>query len=364
MLKGKRFLNSAKIAVIVMTLAAKLDLTRPLRFLNRVQAVNAFDDEITGRFTGKVYAADIIADDQEAVTYEAGNVELVTTGIPNVKIGSRIPQAVLNRMNSMSARGATGTEENAMEAFENRLSENLVLGVRQRQNAMVCAMMLDDFSYDRLGVKIVGSFGTPSDLKVTVATPWSSTSATPITDILTLVNYAAITYGQIYNRITLSQADFMNMVKTTEFKNLATALYRTAIDVAAVSTGNLPLMQRLAGDLLNMTIELEDATYNEKQPNGKVLRKRVLPAGKVLLSNREDDNNTMVMDLANGIVTESLVANLTGNAPEGLGGEQFGPIGYYTGREDLNPPDVVAWGVARCFPRKHVPEATAHLTVG
>jgi hypothetical protein len=363
MLQGQRFLNSARIAMIIMTLAAKLDLARPLRFLNRVQSVNAFDDEIIGRFTGQVFAADIIADDQEAVTYEAGKLELVVTGIPNVKLGSRIPQAMLNRMASMTARGGTATEENAMTAFENRLAENLVLGVRQRQNALVCAMMVDDLVYDRFGVKIIGSFGTPADLKATPVTPWTSTSATPITDIQTMVNYAATVYGQVYNRFELSQQDFLYMVKTTEFKNQATALYRTAIDVAAVNTGNIPLMRRIAGDLLNMTIEIEDATYNERQPNGKIMRKRVLPEGKVLLSNSEDDNNQMVMDLANGIVTESLVAGLTGNAPEGLGGEQFGPLGYYTGRPDLNPPDVTGWGVARCFPRKHVPEATAVLTV-
>lgn len=367
MLQGQRFLNTARISMIVMTLASKLDLARPLRFLSRVRMVNAFDDEIVGRFTGKVFAADIIADDQEAVTYEAGKVELVTTGIPNVKLGSRIPQGVLNRMASMQARGATGTEENAMVDFENRLAENLVLGVRQRQNAMVCAMMLDDFSYDRLGIKIVGSFGTPADLKVTVLTPWSdATNATPITNILNLVNYVETTYGQIYDRVTLCRSDFTNMVKSVEFRNLATAYYRAGGAVAfpqAVNVGNLPLMETIAGSLLNMSLEIEDATYNERQPTGTVVRKRVLPAGKVLLSNKSDDSNPMVMDLANGMVTESLVAGLTGNAPEGLGGEQFGPIGYYTARADLNPPDVVGWGVARCFPRKHIPEATAVLTV-
>lgn len=367
MLQGQRFLNSARLAMIIVTLAAKLDLARPLRFLKRVQIVNAFDDEIIGRFTGKVFAADIIADDQEAVTYEAGKVELVPTGIPNVKLGSRIGQATLNRMASMSARSATRTEEDAMTAWENRLAENLVLGVRQRLNAMVCAMMIDDFQYDRLGIKIVGSFGTPADLKVTVAITWAAnpTTATPIADILALTNYAATNYGQIYDRITLPRADFTAMTKTTEFKEKASAFYTNAIVSAnAVNTGNEPLMERIIGQLLNMDVEVEDATFNERAPNGSVSRRRVLPAHKVLLSNKSDDGNPMVMDLANAIVTESLVAGLTGNAPEGLGGEQFGPVGYYTGRADLNPPDVVGWAVSRAFPRKHQPEATAVLTVG
>src|ERR1041384_2155257 len=168
MLQGKRFLDSARFNRIIATLASKLDLMRPLRFLNRTPLVPAYDDELIGYFTGQVFAADVIADDQEAVTYESGKVEVVATAIPNLKLGSHIPQSQINRMASMEARGSTVQEEDAQKMFENRRAENLIVGVRQRMNAMICAMWLDDMQYDRLGIKIVGSFGQPSDLKVTL----------------------------------------------------------------------------------------------------------------------------------------------------------------------------------------------------
>jgi hypothetical protein len=49
----------------------------------------------------------------------------------------------------------------------------------------------------------------------------------------------------------------------------------------------------------------------------------------------------------------------------GLGGAQYGPIAYATPADaNLNPPGVVYWGVARGFPRKHLLQASAVLTVG
>jgi hypothetical protein len=70
-LEGWRFLSSSRFKMIVQTLAGKLDVTQPLIFLNRTPMVNAFDDEVVGRFTGRVLAADIVADDAEAVVYES-----------------------------------------------------------------------------------------------------------------------------------------------------------------------------------------------------------------------------------------------------------------------------------------------------
>jgi hypothetical protein len=362
MLQGRRFLNSARYSKIIETLSSRLDRSRPLRFLDRIATVNALDDEIVGRFTGNIYAADIIADDQEAVTYEAGRLELIAQQIPNLKIGSRIPQAMLKRMAEMNLRASTAVEEDAMRNYEMRLAEHQIQGVRQRANSLVAAMLVDDLSYDGLGVKIEGSFGTPSDLKVTPETTWDDTDATPVSDILSLVTHAADAYGQVYDRITMPLRVFQYVVRTTEFKQLATALYSTAILQTAVNAGNVRQMRTVLGELLEMTVEIEDATYKERTRAGVTVTKRVLPASKVLLTNSADDQNPMAMDLANGIVVESLVAELVG-APAGAMGMAYGPIGYYTGRPDLNPPDAVAWAVQRCMPRKHVPEASAVLTV-
>jgi hypothetical protein len=80
------------------------------------------------------------------------------------------------------------------------------------------------------------------------------------------------------------------------------------------------------------------------------------------LSFTGDDGQSSAYDFANGIVTESIVAPLIAGAPD-FGGEQVGPVAFYNGNRELNPPDLRAWAVARGFPRKHDKYATAVLTV-
>ena len=65
---------------------------------------------------------------------------------------------------------------------------------------------------------------------------------------------------------------------------------------------------------------------------GTVTTTRVLPQGKVLLSSKADDNNPMAMDFANAIVERVVQESIVGQGI--LGGEQYGPIAYYTGNRN------------------------------
>jgi hypothetical protein len=89
----------------------------------------------------------------------------------------------------------------------------------------------------------------------------------------------------------------------------------------------------------------------------------------VILSDSANDNNAGAVDFANAVVTESIVASLSGNnfagPGGGLGGPQVGPIGYSTlSSHDANPPGINLWAVARCFPRKFNKAAESVLTIG
>src|SRR5262249_13058234 len=150
---------------IIGTLAAKLDIERPLTFLGRLPLVSAFDDELTGRFTGRIMAADVIADDQRAVVQESISIDVLTDVIPNVKIGQRRGQRLLTRLKQFEAGQMTTVGENALRDWDNQLAENLLLGVRQRMNALACAMMLDAATYNRWGIQITGAtWGMPANL--------------------------------------------------------------------------------------------------------------------------------------------------------------------------------------------------------
>jgi hypothetical protein len=364
-LSQMRWLTTARLNRIIGTLAGSLEMERPLIYLQRLPLVPAFNDELVGRFTGKVFAADLIADDQEALVQESMTLDVVTHAAPNIKHGQRLGQKLLDRIRQLESGSMSVSGENALRDWDTRLAENLLLGVRWRMNALACAMMIDSFSYDRWGVKVSGgTWGMPSALKVTVGTAWSTAAtATPLSDIFGVNQVARLTYGIEYDKVTMTTPDFRNMVKTTEFANQATMILGAAflLTPAILQTKNDPKMQELARQVLGMTIELDDFQYNTRNNAGTIASTRALPTGTVLLSRSQDEGDGQVMDMANGVPTEAIAADLIGGY-EGLGGEQYGPVGYYSGRADLNPPDVTAWAVAKAFPRKHVPEATAILT--
>jgi hypothetical protein len=359
---GSRLLSTVRINRILRTLAMDLDVGRPLTFLDSTSIVDADESELIGRFTGKVLAADIIVDDQPAVVQEAGKLEFQSNTIPNLKIGQRLGQNHIQRLREFERRGVAENDDAFLD-WQNQLAENLLNGVRQRMNALICACRLDSFTYNRMGVQVTGSWGKPSNLKVTPANLWTNAGAAdPIADIQAMQTVAADNYGIQYNRARMSRADFRNAIATTAFKTAATVELGFAAAAGAVAALPETRKREVLARLLDMDIELEDGTFTEVANNGTKSVSRYLPAGKVELSRTEDDNNSAVFDFGNTVPTEAIVANLIANAPD-VGGETTGPIAYYTGRADLNPPDVVVWAVARGFPRCFVPEATAVLTV-
>jgi len=365
LIRGWQFLDSVKINTIVRTLADTLEQQQQLVFLNRTPIVDADDDDIVGKFSGQVFAADIIADDQEAVVYESGKFTFVTSSIPNLKIGQRLSQGMINRLARLRRGIGQRNDLRFLTDWENTMAENLVIGIRQRINALICAMQIDALNYNRLGIKLDNAtWGMPADLKVTPAVSWDTAgSATPITDMQVLANeYAPDVYGEVYNRATMSSKAFRYLTQTTEFQNRISGELRYNFGAGQLNTRDSGSMRQLLANILGMEIEIYDGTYWERSNAGTKQRTRVLPANKVILSNTQDDNNREAMDFANGVVTESIVSGLINEGD--IGGESFGPISYYTGNTDLNPPDIRAWAVARGFPRKHREEATAVLTVG
>lgn len=367
-----RFLNSARLNRIVGTLAAELEIRRPLVYLERTPLVAADDDELTGRFTGKIMAADIVTDDQKAVVNQSMTLELITNVIPNVKHGERMGQKFLNRIERLkNGTLAVTSGENRLKDWEAQIAENLLLGLRWRLNAMACAMMMDTFSYNRFGVQIAGaSWGMPSDLKVTVGTAWGAnpTTADPLGDILAIDQTARLKYGIEFDTVTMGTLDFRDMVATTSFANRAALIVQAHFltGPSALLTRADPEMKVLAQRILGKDIVLDDHQYNERASDGSITTTKTLPRFKIILSRAQDHGNAQAYDMANGVPTEAIVADMIGMAPAGLGGrEQYGPVSYYTPADDaLNPPGIDAWAVARCFPRKFIPESTAVLTVG
>jgi hypothetical protein len=360
-LRGGRVLNSGRFSRLMYDRAQRFEESRPLRYLARTPVVPADDDELTGIFTGRIFAADIITDDQEAVTYEAGQFEIVTNNIPNLKVGQRFTQGLINRLNRIASNLGTNNDLRTFLDWQGATIDRLILGVRMRMNALIAAMMFDDITYSRLGVQITASWGMPSDLKFSATAAWTNAgAATPITDIMVARDYAADTYGEAYDRITLTRANYRNLVKTAEFQALIPGALRIAVPANAFNARD-PRLQEILLDVLQMQVEIDDTRIREQSAAGTQTTTAVTPSGYCLLSSTADDQDPTAMDFGNGVVTESIVSPLIGG-PD-IGGDRPGPVGYFTGSPELNPPNLRAWGVARGLPRKHRKTATARLAV-
>ena len=114
---------------------------KPLKFLQRTPIVPATDQEIMGRYVGRVQIADIIADDAEAATYSSGKLTFETVKIPNLKHGYNLTQEQVNQLVSLqSSSGVTGNDMGLIQDWEMKVVDDLLLGIRQRMEALCVAV--------------------------------------------------------------------------------------------------------------------------------------------------------------------------------------------------------------------------------
>ena len=366
MAENLRFLQAVRVNRIMQTLQDVREMPSELVWSRRIPDIPALDEEIMARFVGRMQIADLISDDAAAVVYQTGKFTFESSAVPNLKHGASMTQAMLNQL--LKLQGTIADDMGIFSNYENRTIDSLLTGVRWRKEALFLAMLTDGFSYDRLGIKMANvSWGMPSDLKITTGVTWDTAgSATPVNDILQAKLVAKTRYGITFNRVSMTTTDFRYMIATTEYQNKAKQFLPPQLSFTNLALASLQQQQALAETTLGMTIELNDSRYWTQDANGTPTSAPFHPVGKVILSDSANDNRADVWDFANGVVTESIVADLVETSMiGGLGGAQYGPIAYATAANpNLNPPGVVYWGVARGFPRKHLLQANAVLTVG
>lgn len=358
--------NGVRVTRLMRALDDVRNLPQDLVWLGRTPVVPAVDGEIFARFRNRIMIADLIADDQKAAVYKAGKARLETTGMPNLKIGQLLTQEELKTFEAVIANGGIAEDpDNIVSDMENGILDALLLGVRQRMESICVARLLDGFSYDRLGIKLDNvSWGTPSNLKITVSNPWTDhTDATPVTDILTLKEVGKVQYGIEYDRLTLPQLAFREMIQCAEFQASARLFLAPNVSFVNLTIQNNEQMLNLAQNVLGFkVIETYDSRSWSQAEAGSITSTRFWPINKVALTATANDNNRGAADFANGVPTEVTVANMgalniMGTLPRGA----RGPIGYVTAEH--NPPQLTYWGCGRGWSRKHLLQESAVLTV-
>lgn len=337
-----------------------------LLWINRIPMVPALDEEILGRYTGRTLVADLIGEDQVAVVRAPQPIRLTQTKIPNLKHGEKITQRHMDLMRRIENNLSTARERGV---FDDYIASSLMLlknGVYHRMEAIHNAMLMDSFSYNKLGIIISGqTWGMPSDLKVTIGTAWTDTSnATPVNDILAVIRVGREKYGINLNRVTMTTTDFLEMVATTEFRNKAALYAQFVLPTAGTfPTNDLTMMADLLSRMLGgAIIEINDRQYWDESTYGVQAASNFQTVGKIILTSTAGDNNRAYWDWANGEVMEAVQNAMFGGAFAMDAGLE-GPLSYATiGDPNMNPPGPLLWGVGRGFTRKHMEAASACLT--
>jgi hypothetical protein len=360
--QGTTWVDNTVIADIVQDQQERTERQRPRLYLDRVPLRDADDGDITAIFTENQIAADIIPPNGKARTVAAGQLEFNIAEVPNIKLGAHLTQSDINRLERLRERGQANTANDQYLDFWGRLVRARRESVLDRMNWMAAQMLLGTMTYNRLGVQFVIDFQMPAAAKYAVPIPWStSATAKPITDVHNQINAVSLAYGWKANRLTLTRTDFLNMIVTTQFKELAQTFVGIAA-TTAINTANLPLMQQWATVLLGgVTIEIDDHVYRTEETDGSVTPHVNLAVGTGLLTNSADDGNDAIFDFANAPLTEAVVSRLVGMNVD-LGGQERGPAVFATAPPDLNAPELTVWGVLRGFPRRKQKVVSATLT--
>lgn len=358
-------LATTNVKAIVNELQDIRQTSRKFTWIERIPRTETVDGDIMAKYTGRAYAADIIAYDASAVVRAPAPIKLEQTTIPKYKHGLVINEDMMNVLDRIRAGNASRTDNNIFENYMVNTMTDLIDGTRMRIEAVLVAMLCDSFTYNRLGIQIAGlGWGMPSALKPTVGVLWSvPATATPVNDVGALDVVAQQTYGITYDRMTMSYTAFNYMISTAEFQAKAQLYSGILFPAGSFPINDIKLQTELAQRILNKKIEIDDRQFFVENADGSETATRYQPANKVILTATGFDGDRSAYDFAAGLIQETrpgLVPGIIG----GFNGQEFGPVGFWTAAtHDGNPPGMVGWAVDRGFPRKVNLAANAVMTV-
>lgn len=366
-MNGYDLLRTTRINRVIETLRDIRELPQELFALRRTATVNAAPGEILARYDNNPIIADIVNDDQEATTTTGGKITLEEAHVPNIKKGTQLTQAMVNTLASINRDGGLPGERGIFTDWMTDQLNQRLLGIDQRRNHMIFGMWRDDLDYDDNGIKVSNlSWGMPAECKIVPSAYFTdATNGKPVTVLRTARRDVREKYGQEYNQMLVSTYMWNLMTTTDEFRNQASLILNTQVTLTA--TNFSPLLQnqdfiRTLGERLfdGLEVRVLDDRYWYENKDGSTRSRRYFPDNEIILRNTADDNNEAAYDWANGIVTETIMASLPGvNLLGGFNGPRYGPVGYFTAKGDLNPPQGTIWAVARGFPRKRRLTSTA-----
>jgi hypothetical protein len=346
-----------------------------LLFLQSVPVLPATDRDLTMRWRTTPVIMDMISLDARATVYRRLQAKFQQTEIPKFKFGVQFTESDVREMLGAGQMelNLTGRVPEFVTNLFGLMFRQLAIGRRWRLETVLLGAVLNGFPYDRMGIRLNGTFNRPSDTIATVSPAWTdATNGKPLTNIAYYIDYMRIRYGVNINRFRSSRAAFDVMVATDEFKEQS----RFHIN-SLFNTGELPVLNR--EENINVfkrmipainVVEFYDAHYRWEDDTSTRYLQRLLPLNAVILDSTDNDNNPNVWYLGNAPVTESAFLARVGAQTIGEdGGNPFagmvrGPYNYTTVPHDLNPPQIQAWAVQHAWPILRDPNPWVVLYIG
>lgn len=350
--------------------------------LNSVPTLPATDRDLTMRWRTTPVIMDMISLDARATVYRMIQAKTQQTEIPKFKFGVQFTESDVREMLNAGQMelSLTGRVPEFVTNMFGLMFRQLATGRRWRLETVLWGAILNGFPYDRMGIRLNGTFNRPSDTIATVSPAWTdATNGKPLTNIAYYIDYMRIRYGVNINRWRGSRAAFDTMTATNEFKE------QSRFHIGSLfNTGDLPVLNR--EENINVfrrmvpaiqVVEFVDIHYRWEevvetggvQTTNRYLQ-RILPLNAVVLDSTENDQNPNVWYLGNAPVTESAFLPRVGAQAIGEdGGNPFagmarGPYHYTTVPHDLNPPQIQGWAVQHAWPILRDPNPWVVLYIG
>lgn len=366
-MNGMDIFTVQKVNAVLRELIDIRDIPGQLRWRDRIAVRDATEGEILGRFTGRIYVSDIIMTGGRAIVKSGGKFTTDTVAIPKIKHGTPIDEEMITLLNRIESNGGVNFDELTLKGYVANRIDDLLLGIRQRENILCLAMKLDTFSYSRGGVVIEqANWGAPAQFKTRVIVDWTDPiNSTPIADITAQIQHDREVWGEVRTRVTMATVTLRLILATNEFKAKA-QLYSLIVFPAGAFplTADLgPARTLLSTILEGLTLEFEDGRYWDQLEDGSEVVTPYLEPNLVILDNPADDNNPSAAYLGNAVVPETIVASMADTPIIGrFASPQTGPITYVEA-PSLNPPGMAIWGVTKSWPVRGRKGLTTVMTV-
>lgn len=336
-------------------------------WMARTPINDADEDEMTLRYKSRIFAADIVTEDSTALARESGQFTAVQYGSNKLKHGKKLNEKWIRMLRKLEKKQFVGDNEIvSFRGWVGRSLAELHTGANQRVEGMINGMLAGGYHYDRLGLKIDADFGMASENKYVAATPHSSTSSTPLKDIVTAFIDQDVNWNQRFNHITCRYDWITAVVATDEFKaEAARAInpYQLASSIGSMieaRSANYPQQAATIGKLLTdmvgwpVTVEVNENVFYEYKNNGAEnwtagAATKYHPDNMLFFTN----SSTNAFDIGNGELVEAILGDMgCANVIGSFHGAGFnGPMGYTVKSPDLNPPTITTWVTAWMAPR-------------